>query len=46
MHAQTEGQAKIDDIYELGPPQYQVTALNNGTKVVLDNLGWHAVWGR
>jgi hypothetical protein len=46
MLAQTERQAKTDGIDELGPLQYQVTAPNNGPKVVLDNLGYHAVWGR
>jgi hypothetical protein len=45
MLAQTEGQAKTDGIYALGPLQYQVTAPNDRPEVVLDNLGKHTVWG-
>jgi hypothetical protein len=45
MLAQTEGQAKTDGIYELGPFQYQVTSPNNGPEVVLDNFGKHTGWG-
>jgi hypothetical protein len=44
MLTQVEGQAKADGIDKLGPFQDQITAPNNGPKVVLNNLGKHAMW--
>jgi len=46
MLAQVEGQAMVDGIDELGLLQNQITTPHDGPKVVLDNLGKHAVWGR
>jgi len=46
MLAQAERQAKTDGIYKLGPLQDQITAPNNGSEVVLDNLGKHTMRGK